>query len=124
MSKSEMCHVRTDVPRDFTNYMNSKISHKMLMRKLGFTSIHQLNDYIEQNGFDITKERNREIEDRYVCRSNGKNTFIDSTDFHKRFIEMHKGIRTQKLQPISGKQELMPHMDYPNYSSKYVTGSF
>jgi len=114
--------------REFTHHNGSKSKHdKDLMKRFGIKSVYDFNHFIDNHGLSHARGKITSLENSVVCKANNKTVlYADSSDFHKRFEEMHKNIRTQKLKPHDRNNKhnkFMKVADVPNYSSKYVTES-
>ena len=95
------CPARVDSMRQFTEYRNTNDVVNIDMKKLGFTSIHDYNNYIENNGIFLIEKQLKWQESNHKCQSNGKNTFnIDSSDYHNRFAEMIKSTVQEPIVPV------------------------
>ncbi len=94
------CPARVDSMRQFTEYRSTHDVVANDMKNLGFTSIHDYNDYIERNGVKMIEESMKNQETNHKCQSDGNNTFnIDSSDYHNRFDEMIRNVRQDPIVP-------------------------
>lgn len=95
------CPAKVDSMRHFTEYRSTNNVVKSDMKRLGLLTVHEYNNYIEQNGVSLIEKNIKWQESNHKCQSNGNNVFnIDSSDYHKRFDEMIRSAIQEPIVPI------------------------
>ena len=118
------CPARVNLGREFTEYRSASIFSHDDMVKSEQNNTNDYNDYLENNGVEIIKQRTKELEAEHICKTDGKNIFfIDSSDFHQRFKEMNDSIEIQEVVPrdkyLSNNLSVR---DRSNYTLREITG--
>lgn len=86
--------------QEIVDYTSSSIREHGERQKAGVTSVHDYNEYLENNGDKIIQQKMQYLKDNYNCKNNGDNVFfVDSTDFHDRFMSMQDSIPEQSVVP-------------------------
>lgn len=95
------CPARMDYSStDFVDYASPSIIEHNARKNANVTSVHDYNDYLENNGDKIIGEKFNDLKNKYNCKNNGDNLFfVDSNDFHDRFNAMQESIPEQSVVP-------------------------
>lgn len=111
--------------QDVVDYTSPSIREYNDRKNAGAVTVHEYNEYLENNGDKIVGQRMKYLKDNYNCKNNGDNLFfVDSTDFHDRFTSMQNNVPEQSVVP-SDKQlsNYMSTKEGSNFTLRTVSGN-
>lgn len=120
------CPAKMDyVSQEIVDYTSPSIREHNDRKSAGVVTVHEYNEYLENNGDKIVGQRMKYLKDNYNCKNNGDNLFfVDSTDFHDRFTSMQNSVPEQSVVP-SDKQlsNYMSTEEGSNFTLRTVSGN-
>jgi len=119
------CPPRMDLLRECTDYRSKSFAMDVDIRKR-FKSVHEYNEYLEENGFDDRQTKLKKLVDEYTCKSNGSNNFyIDSRGYHQHFVdEMNSIQEPATVVGYNSKAKTMLSANKQDYTTKYINDDY
>lgn len=95
------CPAKVDSMRQFTEFESTNDIIYRDMKKLGFTSVYEYDEYLELNGTKLIAANVKWQKDNHTCQDNKQNKFnIDSSGYHKSFDEQIRGAKQESIVPV------------------------
>lgn len=95
------CPARMDFVADFADFRSPSVVFSESFQKSGMT-IHDYNQYLEDNGEELIKYNIEQLKSGYVCKNDGTNMFlINTSDYHDRFDQINSTIEDKGVRPYN-----------------------
>ena len=114
------CPARMDSMRQYTEYESQNVIMADVMKKKGFKTIHEYNEWLEINGWDNAIASMKWQEANHKCQRDDNNVFYPNTsDDHARFEAMLNAIPQEDVVPLDPftMKGVLSTQDRANYTS-------